>query len=125
MTRGEIHHVELWVPDLGRVIDSLGWMLRALGYTPFQDWVEGRSWRLGDTYIVIEQSPALTAHIHDRYRPGLNHLALHAGTGDLGQVLARIPRLLARFALCLALGPASGGAVGSLGSGLIVIAGGR
>jgi len=80
MTRGELHHVELWVPDLGRAIDSLGWLLAALGYTPFQDWAEGRSWRLGDTYIVIEQSPALTAHIHDRYRPGLNHLALHAGT---------------------------------------------
>jgi catechol 2,3-dioxygenase-like lactoylglutathione lyase family enzyme len=29
---------------------------------------------------VIEQSPALTAAEHDRLRPGLNHLAFHAGS---------------------------------------------
>jgi catechol 2,3-dioxygenase-like lactoylglutathione lyase family enzyme len=28
---------------------------------------------------VVEQSPALTATEHDRCRPGLNHLAFHAG----------------------------------------------
>jgi catechol 2,3-dioxygenase-like lactoylglutathione lyase family enzyme len=28
---------------------------------------------------VIEQSPALAASDHDRLRPGLNHLAFHAG----------------------------------------------
>jgi hypothetical protein len=28
---------------------------------------------------VVEQSPALTAAEHDRRRPGLNHLAFHAG----------------------------------------------
>jgi hypothetical protein len=40
----------------------------------------GRSWQLGSTYLVIEQSPALTASDHDRLRPGLNHLAFHAGS---------------------------------------------
>lgn len=40
----------------------------------------------------------------------------------LGQVLARIPGLLARLAFCLALGPASGGTVGPLRSGVVVIA---
>jgi catechol 2,3-dioxygenase-like lactoylglutathione lyase family enzyme len=77
--RGQLHHVELWVPDLARAIDSLGWMLSELGYTPYQAWAHGRSWRLGDTYIVVEQSPALTADEHDRCRPGINHLAFHAG----------------------------------------------
>jgi hypothetical protein len=44
----------------------------------------GRSWRLGETYIVVEQSPALIGAEHDRCRPGLNHLAFHAGTrGDV------------------------------------------
>jgi catechol 2,3-dioxygenase-like lactoylglutathione lyase family enzyme len=76
---GTLHHVELWVPDLDRAVGSWGWLLGALGWTPFQHWDAGRSWRLGDTYVVVEQSPALSADTHDRCRPGLNHLALHAG----------------------------------------------
>jgi len=76
---GALHHVELWVPDLGRAVAEWGWLLGELGYGPFQDWPAGRSWRLGSTYVVVEQSPALAAAEHDRLRPGLNHLAFHAG----------------------------------------------
>jgi hypothetical protein len=74
---GDIHHVELWVPNLDRAILSWGWLLTALGYRMFQDWPGGRSWRSGSAYIVVEQSPARTASRHDRCRPGLNHLAFH------------------------------------------------
>ena len=77
---GALHHVELWVPDLGRATAHWGWLLTRLGYEQFQDWPDGRSWRLGDTYIVVEQSPAMSAPGHDRLRPGLNHLAFHAGS---------------------------------------------
>ena len=80
MTRGPLHHVELWVPDLGRAIASIGWLLETLGYRGFQDWDDGRSWRFGETYIVVEQSPALTDGRYDRLRPGLNHLAFHSGS---------------------------------------------
>jgi catechol 2,3-dioxygenase-like lactoylglutathione lyase family enzyme len=76
-THGALHHVELWVPDLDRAITSFGWLLAALGYTEYQSWDAGRSWRLGPTYLVVEQSPALTADRHDRLHPGLNHLAFH------------------------------------------------
>ena len=76
---GSLHHVELWVPDLGRAVQEWGWLLARLGYQSFQDWPDGRSWRLGDTYLVVEQSSAMTAGEHDRLRPGLNHLAFHAG----------------------------------------------
>jgi catechol 2,3-dioxygenase-like lactoylglutathione lyase family enzyme len=69
----------LWVPDLERAKAHWGWLLTALGYEQFQDWPDGRSWRHGATYIVVEQSPALSAAGHDRLRPGLNHLAFHAG----------------------------------------------
>ncbi|WP_298442509.1 VOC family protein [Ferrimicrobium sp.] len=93
MTYGELHHVELWVPDLGRAVDSLGWLLVALGYTPYQDWAEGKSWRLGDTYIVVEQSRDLTSDHYDRCRAGLNHLAFHAGDiGQLADLTARATR---------------------------------
>ncbi|MEV7188188.1 VOC family protein [Kitasatospora sp. NPDC093102] len=80
MTRpvtGMLHHVEIWVPDLDRAVVSFGWLLEALGYTRFQSWNNGQSWRLGTTYLVFEQSPALIADQHDRCRPGLNHLAFH------------------------------------------------
>ncbi|MDY0815830.1 VOC family protein [Kitasatospora purpeofusca] len=83
-----LHHVEIWVPDLDRATASFGWLLEALGYTVFQDWSGGRSWRLGATYLVLEQSTALTADRHDRCRPGLNHLAFHVHGPELVEELA-------------------------------------
>ncbi|WP_245633793.1 VOC family protein [Amycolatopsis jejuensis] len=74
---GTLHHVELWVPNLSRAIDSLGWLLEEMGYTRFQNWEGGRSWRFGPTYLVVEQSPAMIAEHYDRCRPGLNHLAFY------------------------------------------------
>lgn len=70
-----LHHVELWVPDLHRAVESWGWLLAELGYAAHQEWDRGRSWRDGATYIVVEQSPALVAGAHDRCRAGLNRLA--------------------------------------------------
>ncbi|HEY3907872.1 MAG TPA: VOC family protein [Streptosporangiaceae bacterium] len=91
-TLGSLHHVELWVPDLERACAEWGWLLTELGYSVFQDWPEGRSWRLGDTYIVVERSPALSANTHDRLRPGLNHLAFHAGDQDrVDAIVAKAP----------------------------------
>jgi catechol 2,3-dioxygenase-like lactoylglutathione lyase family enzyme len=89
---GSLHHVEVWVPDLARAIPQWGWLLGQVGYAPFQNWPEGRSWRLGRTYLVIEQSPALTATDHDRLRPGMNHLAFYAGArGDVDALAAEGP----------------------------------
>jgi len=73
-----LHHVELWVPDLERAVTEWGWLLGELGWTQYQDWPAGRSWRSGDVYVVVERSPALTGQ-HDRMRAGLNHLAFHGG----------------------------------------------
>lgn len=90
--RGAIHHVELWVPDLSRAVRSWGWLLGELGYRPHQSWEHGRSWLLDDGYVVVEQSPALSAATHDRRRPGLNHLALHAGSrAQLDALVAAAP----------------------------------
>lgn len=72
--------MELWVPDIDRATAQWGWLFDQLGYQPFQDWPGGRSWKLADTYIVVEQSPDLVGREHDRHRPGLNHLAFHAGS---------------------------------------------
>ncbi|WP_030322102.1 VOC family protein [Streptomyces flavochromogenes] len=76
---GAPHHVEVWVGDLAVAEASFGWLLGALGYEPFQRWEGGRSWALGSFHLVVEESPARTSDRHDRLRPGLNHLAFHAG----------------------------------------------
>jgi catechol 2,3-dioxygenase-like lactoylglutathione lyase family enzyme len=87
-----LHHVELWVPDLARTEESWGWLLGRLGWQQYQHWDAGRSWRLGDAYLVFERSPALTATTHDRLRPGLNHVALHAATrADVDELAAEAP----------------------------------
>ncbi|MEV0269163.1 MAG: glyoxalase [Hamadaea sp.] len=92
MTTGTLHHVELWVPDLDRAVASWGWLLTELGYEQFQDWPGGRSWRLGPTYLVVEQSPAMNAGEHDRHRPGLNHLAFTvSGRDRVDQLVAVAP----------------------------------
>ncbi|MBE1590273.1 VOC family protein [Nonomuraea angiospora] len=85
---GMLHHVEIWVPDLPRAVASWQWLLEALGYTLYQDWEHGRSWRLGATYLVLEQSPALSGDRHDRCRPGLNHLAFHVASRAEMEALA-------------------------------------
>ncbi|KOU18304.1 glyoxalase [Streptomyces sp. WM6372] len=87
---GTLHHVEIWVPDLGRAIADWSWLLEDLGYVLHQSWEHGRSWKLGPTYLVFEQSPALTAARHDRRAPGLNHLAFHVEDAD------RVDRLTAK-----------------------------
>ncbi|MBF0721996.1 GNAT family N-acetyltransferase [Sanguibacter inulinus] len=87
--RGTLHHVEIWVPDLEEARATWGWLLTELGYSPFQTWDTGFSLRLGGTYLVFEQSAALSSSEHDRLRPGLNHLALHSGSQ------ARVDRLYA------------------------------
>jgi catechol 2,3-dioxygenase-like lactoylglutathione lyase family enzyme len=76
-----LHHVELWVQDLARAEATFGWLFTELGWTEYQRWNAGVSWKLDRTYVVVEQSPALTGP-HDRMKAGLNHLALHAGTRE-------------------------------------------
>ncbi|MFG1602612.1 VOC family protein [Actinoplanes sp. NPDC049265] len=70
-----LHHVELWVPDLEGALTPWGWLLGELGYTVFQQFEGGRSFLKDGTYLVLEQSAALTGRRHDRCAPGLNHLA--------------------------------------------------
>lgn len=76
-TTGALHHVELRTSNLAKAEASWGWLLTELGYTPFQRWEAGRSWKLEDSYIVLESSPLPGPN--DRRNAGLSHLAFHAG----------------------------------------------
>ena len=79
MQPGQLHHIELYVEDLEETVDFWDWLLKRLGYRDFQEWDGGRSWRLGETYLVFVQAskPYVDRSFH-RCEPGLNHLAFHA-----------------------------------------------
>jgi ribonuclease HI len=77
--RGRLHHVEIWVEDLARARDTLGWLFQELGYAVSGEWSEGTSYQGAGEYLVLEAGPDVAAGPHDRRRPGLNHVAFQAG----------------------------------------------
>ena len=84
-----VHHVELWTHDLAEVEGGFDWLLTQLGWATDHDpaWPQGRTWtHPTGVYLVLEQSPAVDGATHDRSRPGLNHLALRLGEGDLDRL---------------------------------------
>ncbi|MBC5636813.1 MULTISPECIES: VOC family protein [Ornithinibacillus] len=81
--RGKLHHIELNVSNLERSTDFWGELLEELGYQPYQTWESGRSWRLGDTYIVFVQTEEhFLEGTYHRKRVGLNHLAFYADSRE-------------------------------------------
>jgi len=78
-TAGLLHHIELYVSHLDRSVAFWEWFLGLFGYSEYQRWDSGRSWKLGPTYLVLVQVTGKHAHIpYHRCRAGLNHLAFHA-----------------------------------------------
>ncbi|WP_456274567.1 VOC family protein [Bacillus sp. AK031] len=74
-----LHHVEIYVTDLKRTVEFWGWFLGELGYTSYQKWDRGQSWKFGETYLVFVQTEDRYMDIpYHRCRTGLNHLAFHA-----------------------------------------------
>jgi len=76
---GGLHHVEVWTGDLPAAEASLGWLLERLGFPRRESWQDGASFGSETFYIVLESGPDLAAGTHERRRPGVNHLAFHAG----------------------------------------------
>ena len=89
-----VHHVEIWVPDLSRAQESWGWVLNRLGWKDGDGWPGAMTWAAPDgSYVVAEQSPAMSAGEHDRLRPGMNHLALNAaGRAEVDAIVAEAGR---------------------------------
>ncbi|WP_174613718.1 VOC family protein [Virgibacillus ihumii] len=79
MSKGLLHHIEIYVSDLKRSLDFWSWYLEELGYRSFQEWESGQSWKIGDTYIVFVQTEERFLDVpYHRSGVGLNHLAFHA-----------------------------------------------
>ncbi|WP_026674765.1 VOC family protein [Alkalihalobacterium bogoriense] len=78
MKQGLLHHIELYVSNLKTSTTFWGWLLEELGYSKYQQWEQGQSWKLQDTYIVFVQTESKFLDIpYHRCRVGLNHLAFH------------------------------------------------
>jgi catechol 2,3-dioxygenase-like lactoylglutathione lyase family enzyme len=83
MVTGQLHHIEIYVSNLERSCEFWGWFLEFLGYSPFQVWAEGKSWKLNSTYIVFVQVQERYLHPpYHRCRVGLNHIAFLAESSD-------------------------------------------
>ncbi|WP_223700026.1 VOC family protein [Sutcliffiella deserti] len=81
--QGMIHHIELYVSDLRKSVRFWGWLLEELGYSVYQKWEQGQSWKLGETYLVFVQTEERFLEIpYHRKRVGLNHLAFHVSSRD-------------------------------------------
>ena len=88
--KGMLHHIELYVSDLKRSVEFWEWLLEELGYAVYQEWAEGKSWKLGDTYLVFVQTEERFLDVpYHRCRTGLNHLAFHAESREQVDELTR------------------------------------
>ena len=78
-----LHHVEIYVSNLETSRAFYDFLLTKLGYSLYQEWEKGLSYKKAEQYLVFVQTTQdfLGAGYH-RCRTGLNHLAFHAGTPD-------------------------------------------
>ena len=74
-----LHHVELYVSSLKQSREFWDWYLDYLGYSLYQEWEQGVSWKIDDCYLVFVQTEDRFLDVsYHRCRTGLNHLAFHA-----------------------------------------------
>jgi catechol 2,3-dioxygenase-like lactoylglutathione lyase family enzyme len=86
-----LHHLTLWVPDLGRAEHSWSWLLGTLDYDLDPSAGPVLLFRHpGGFSVALEQSPDMVpGMLYSRFRPGLNHLAFRV---DGDAALAKIVR---------------------------------
>ncbi|MDM5207720.1 VOC family protein [Cytobacillus kochii] len=88
MSKGMIHHIELYVSELSRSVAFWDALLTELGYSRFQTWEYGQSWKIENSYLVIVQVEEKYLDIpYHRCRVGLNHLAFHAQSREQVDVI--------------------------------------
>ncbi|MBK9247378.1 MAG: VOC family protein [Ignavibacteria bacterium] len=76
---GILHHIEIYVSNLQQSIQFWQWLLtEKLGYSVYQQWEHGISFKLAETYLVFVQTEDNHKDtIFHRKNTGLNHLAFH------------------------------------------------
>ena len=74
--RGAIHHIDVTVRDLSRSTTFYDCVLLLIGFRRGADVSEGPVWSGADLEVGLLPARSLSAH--DRYSPGLHHLAFAA-----------------------------------------------
>jgi catechol 2,3-dioxygenase-like lactoylglutathione lyase family enzyme len=77
-----LHHLTLWVPDLGRSEPPWRWLLEELGYVCDRSLDRVLVYRHATGFAVaLEQSPDMVpGMLYSRLRPGVNHIAFRLET---------------------------------------------
>lgn len=93
--RGGFHHIDLNVSDLGAARRVYGLVLGFLGYGMVKDDAQGCEWDLeregGRISLGLRATrPEDRKHVHQRYAPGLHHLAWQAASRDEVDALHRL-----------------------------------
>jgi catechol 2,3-dioxygenase-like lactoylglutathione lyase family enzyme len=89
-----LHHLTLWVPDLGRAEESWSWLLGGLGYErdASVDTVLLFRHPAGFSVALEQSSDMVPGMLYSRFRPGLNHLAFRVdGARSLADLVAEAP----------------------------------
>lgn len=74
-----MHHIEIYVSNLKQSREFYDLVLGLLGFSIYQDWDQGFSYRKDDFYLVFVQTKqAKLSFGFNRTHIGLNHLAFHS-----------------------------------------------
>jgi catechol 2,3-dioxygenase-like lactoylglutathione lyase family enzyme len=92
MAQGWLHHIDLTVSDLARSTAFYDRVLPFMGFRRIDDCAEGPLWAGAGMELGLQ--PAKAAARHDRYAPGLHHLAFGAPSrADVDRVHAELVKL--------------------------------
>jgi catechol 2,3-dioxygenase-like lactoylglutathione lyase family enzyme len=75
---GAIHHIDITVSDLEVSTEFYDRVLPLMGFERSHDVPEGPIWAGRDVEIGLVAARSASRLAHDRYAPGLHHLAFHA-----------------------------------------------
>ena len=85
-----LHHIEIYVNDIEVSKAFWGWFLGELGYSLYQSFHKGVSFRLEDTYLVfVEVKAKYRQKGYNRCQIGLNHLAFHGESKEFIDLMTK------------------------------------
>lgn len=78
-----MHHIEIYISNLEKTREFYSWLLSLLGFTLFQNWSQGFSYRKDGFYLVFVQvQEKYLPNGYNRCHIGLNHLAFSCEDKD-------------------------------------------
>ncbi len=79
---GAIHHIDITVADAGRSLNFYDRILPLMGFRRIDDVPEGPIWAGAQVEVGLQTARPGSTPTHDRFSPGLHHLAFTAPTRE-------------------------------------------